>query len=263
MLASIKEIASHRYLLSQLVRKDIKLRYKRSALGFLWSLLRPLLMMAIFTLVFSHWARFANMPVPYYAFLLTGYLPWMFFSTALSNSHTSILANASLVKQVYFPRQLLPLASCLSNLIHFLIAYAMWVGWVLIVFRSPSWAMLLLPVAILLQMALIIGLSLILSAMNVYFRDVGQSLEVVLTFLFFLTPIFYSFDIFPEADAAKVQILQYNPLAQMMMIYRGLLLEGYEVTPFMLGYTAAWAGGTLLIGHAYLVSKSRTLAKEL
>ena len=260
---AISEIARRRDLLAQLVRKEIKLRYKRSALGVLWSLLHPLLMMGVFTLVFSRFPRLSGTPVPYYVFFMTGYLPWVFFSTAVANSHTSILVNASLVKQVYFPRQILPLASCLSNLLHFGIAFGMWLAFVLFTYARLSPALLLLPVAVAIQFALLVGVALVLSAMNVFYRDVGQILEVLITFLFYLTPVFYTFAIFPPADAWIVRLLSLNPMAQLVMLYRGALLHGFEVTPFMVAYPAAVAAAVLVLGHFVFLRASRDFAKEL
>lgn len=263
MFKTLKRIKDHRYLLSQLVRKEIKLRYKRSVLGVLWSLLHPLLMMIIFTIVFSRFPKLANMPVPYYVFFLTGYLPWIFFSVSISNSHTSIIVNASLVKQVYFPRELLPYASCLSNLIHFLLAYGMWLIYLVLFQGALTWTLLLLPVAILIQLVFLLGLALMLSALNVFFRDVSQILEVCLTFLFYLTPVFYTFDIFSGDDALLVKVLGFNPMAQLVMLYRGILLDGFQILPEMLWYPAVWAVGMYLVGSFYFARAGRTFAKEL
>ena len=260
---TIRDIARRRDLLVQLVRKEIKLRYKRSVLGVFWSLLHPLLMMGIFTLVFSRFPRLSGTPVPYYVFFMTGYLPWVFFSTSISNSHTSILVNASLVKQVYFPRQLLPLASCLSNLMHFAIAFGMWLVFVLFTYARFSPALLLIPVALAIQFTLLVGVALVLSAMNVFFRDVGQILEVLITFLFYLTPVFYTYAIFPPKDAWIVGALSLNPMAQLVMLYRGALLQGFEVTPFMVAYPALFAAAVLGLGHVVFLRASRDFAKEL
>jgi lipopolysaccharide transport system permease protein len=260
---TVSRLAAHRYLLSQLVRKEIKLRYKRSALGILWSLIHPLAMMGIFTLVFSRFPRLSGMTVPYYAFFLTGYLPWIFFQTAISNAHGSIIVNASLVKQVYFPRWLLPLASCLSNLVHFLIAYGLWLVYLLLFLGALSPRLVLLPVAVLILFALLVGLALILSAVNVFFRDVGQILEVLLQFLFFLTPVIYTFDIFPPQDARIVTVLGLNPMAQVVLLLRGILLPGFPLTVFSVWYPAAWAAAMVALGIRTFRRADRTMAKEL
>lgn len=266
-MRTIRQYVQFRYLLSELVKKEIKLRYKRSVLGLLWSLLQPILMMAVFTVVFTFIPKLANLNVPFYAFFLTGYLPWIFFATAVSNSHTSIIANSALVKQVYFPRQLLPLASCLSNLVHFLLALGLWILYVLIVFGYPGPQILLLPVAVGIQLLFIAGIALILSSMNVFFRDVGQILEVFLTFLFYLTPVFYTYSILDEYLPAKyrfiAQLLEYNPLAQFVMLYRALLLKGFEIRPFMILYPLGFSIVLLAVGHLYFKRTSATFAKEL
>jgi ABC-type polysaccharide/polyol phosphate export permease len=260
---TIKDIARRRDLLAELVRKEIKLRYKRSALGVLWSLLHPLLMMGIFTLVFSRFPRLSGTPVPYYVFFMTGYLPWVFFATTVSNAQGSILVNAALVKQVFFPRQLLPLAACLSNLLHFGIAFGIWLAFLAATHMAVTPALLLVPVALAIQFALLVGIALALSALNVSFRDVGQILDVLITFLFYLTPVFYTYAIFPPADAWIVRLLALNPMAQIIQIYRGALLPGFAVTPFMIAYPAAFALGVLALGHAVFARASRDFAKEL
>ena len=263
MLTIVKQITAHRYLLSQLVRKEIKLRYKRSALGILWSLIHPLAMMTIFTVVFSQFPRFDDLPVPYYAFFLSGYLPWVFFATTVSNSHASIIVNASLVKQVYFPRWLLPLASCLSNLVHFLIALGLWTAYVAVALGGLSPRLLLLPVVLAILLALLIGLALALSALNVFFRDVGQILDVLLQFLFFLTPIIYSLEFFPAGNSRIVTLLSLNPMAQIVMLIRSALFDSFPVTAFSIWYPAAWAAGLVVVGIFTFGRASGTMAKEL
>ncbi|MDP8255641.1 MAG: ABC transporter permease [Candidatus Alcyoniella australis] len=257
----------YRFLLTQLVVKEVKLRYKRSALGIGWSLLNPLLMMGIFTLIFSNFQKIAiSLPghVPYFLYFLSGYIPWIFFSTATANSQLSVVANSSLVKQVHFPRHLLPLATVLANLVHLFLS-----GLVLICFVAFTpgvglrLSMLLLPVPLLVELVLVLGLALFVSSMNVSYRDVGQILEVLLQFLFYLTPVFYTLDIFSGQMATVGRVLAYNPLAQLLALYRWMLLGTPWPGWFALWYPAAWGALLLVLGWRHFNARSRTFAKEL
>lgn len=172
------EIYRFRYFLRNMVVRDLKVRYKGSALGFLWSLMNPLLMMLVLSLVFSVAFKIS---MPHYPiFLLCGLLPWNFFAVSVSNATGSVVGQAGLLKKVAFPREILPLASILANLVHFGIGLLILFVF-LIAFKIPlGLPALALPLVILLQLVFVLGFSLILSALNVFYRDVQQILEVLL-----------------------------------------------------------------------------------
>jgi len=261
----VADVLRYRFLLAQLVTKEVKLRYKRSALGFGWSLLNPLLMMAIFTLIFSNFEKIAqSLTVPYFLYFLSGYIPWVFFATATANSQLSVVANSSLVKQVHFPRHLLPLATVLSNLVHLGLSALVLICFVAF---TPSaglrWGMLLLPLALLIEVLMVLGLSYIVSSTNVSYRDVGQILEVLLQFLFYLTPVFYTLEIFSGGLEWVGRVLAYNPMAQVLALYRWMLLGMEWPGWFAVWYPLAWACGLLVLGYAHFRRRSRTFAKEL
>lgn len=264
MISELKEIWAKRELLWELVTKEIRLRYRRSALGFLWSLLHPLLMMGVFTLVFSRFPKLmGELTVPYYLFFLVGYLCWNYFSVSLSNSHMSIIANATIVKQVFFPRQVLPLAAVISNFFHILLAFLLLIIYLLIFTQHLSYRIVFFPVAIALETLLILGLSLIVSSLNVFFRDVGQILEVVLTFWFYLTPIFYPLSIFGPNDRLIVSLLKLNPITEIVGLYRWCLLDGFEFEPIMVLYPLLVGIVLLLVGRSVFAKLSPSFAKEL
>src|SRR5581483_4914402 len=173
----VRDLLRYRELTANLVRKELRVKYKNSFLGFFWSLLNPAMLLVIYWLVFT---KFLGQRIPNFAiFLLAGLLGWNLFSTALMSSVLSLVANASLVTKVYFPREALPLAALGANLMHFffqLIVLAVAVA----AFRTPvsPAALVLVPSALLVQLLLLAGLCLIVAVLNVYFRDVQHLLEV-------------------------------------------------------------------------------------
>lgn len=187
---AVRSVLAYRELLLNLVRQQLRVKYKNSILGFLWSLLRPLFLLGIYFLVFG---LFLQSPVPNFAFyLFAGLMAWDLFASTLSAATVSIVGNAGLIKKVYFPREILPLAAIGAGLFHFFLQLLMLLS-VLLIFRfdfvGPN--LLLLPVALLALVLFLTGMSLLLSAANVYLRDVQYLLEIFLLLWFWLTPIVY------------------------------------------------------------------------
>jgi len=185
-----KRLLSYRQLLRSLVRRELRSRYKDSALGFGWSMLNPILYLVVFYLVFN---IFLPGGIPFFpVFLLSGLLPWTLFSSALSSGASSVVANGPLLKKVYFPREVLPLASLGASMFHFFLQLAVLIGF-LVIFRYPflSENLLLVPIALMTEILLLVGLGLLLSAITVYLRDVQHFLELALLAWFWMTPIVY------------------------------------------------------------------------
>ena len=228
------ELIAYRELLINLVVRDVKTRYKNSVLGFVWSLLSPLAMMVVFTVVFGVLYpnnKIQNFPI----FLLSGLLPWNFFSTALLAGSNSVVTNSNLVKKVYFPREILPISTVLAYLVNFLLALVVLFA-VLLVFQAPISPWLWqLPIVILLQTVFMIGLALFLSTLNVFYRDTMLVMDVVMLAWFFLTPIFYSTSSLPQTIEIAGFTLDFprlyfilNPMASIINMYRDLLYYGYR-----------------------------------
>lgn len=227
MINELRELLRYRYLLSQLVVRDIKVRYKNSFLGFLWSLANPLLQVATMTVVIKYIMR---LDIPNYsAYLLVGYLPWMFFQMALLDSSQVVLAHRDLLRKVYFPREVLPASVVVANLIHYVLA--------LVVFFAYLWfyrffmhgaplkpTVLWLPVLMAVQTTLIIGLALFISCLNVFYEDVKYLLTVLLNVFFYLTPVMYP----AELVAAKLN----SPLLYKLylMLPMNALVDAYRKT---------------------------------
>lgn len=186
-----KSFVRHRELWSNLVKKELKVKYKNSALGFLWSLMNPLLYLVVFSLVL---VEFLKQSIPQYHFyLLCGLLAWNFFSAVLPACTRSIVENANLVKKIYFRREILPLAAVGAGSVHFLLQFAVLVGAMMLFSHYRFWdaGMLLLPISVSVLLLLLVALGLVLSCINVYYRDVQHLLDVGLLAWFWLTPIVY------------------------------------------------------------------------
>lgn len=263
------ELYRFRDLLYYLVVRELKARYKGSLLGFLWTLVNPLLMMLVFTAVFT--VITPNNTVPQYpVFLLCGLLPWNFFNAGVMTSIGSVVGNANLVKKVYFPREVLPIASVLAQLVNFLLALIVLFA-LLFIFRADiSSRLYLLPLVILIQTCFIAGIALFLSGVNVYYRDTMMIMDVVILAWFFLTPIFYPLNILPQSYEAfgvtlNIHRLMYilNPMASIINAYRDLLYLGtYTEIDFLLR-TAVTALVVLLLGYWFFTRVSGNFGEEV
>jgi lipopolysaccharide transport system permease protein len=229
MIAKLRELLQYRELIENLVVRDLKVRYKNSVLGFVWSLLNPLLLMLVFTVVFT--VMIPNLTIPKFpVFVLCALLPWNFFNTSVMSALNSIVQNGHLIKKVRFPREILPIATVLSNFVNFLLALPVLIV-LIIVFHIPFTIWIVyLPVIMLVQIAFTTGVALILATLNVFYRDTGVIMEVVMQAWFFLTPVFYPVDLLPEMKViwglvVPVRRLTYvlNPMASIIASYRSVL----------------------------------------
>jgi ABC-type polysaccharide/polyol phosphate export permease len=273
MLAHIRELFQFHNLLRKLVARDLRVRYKNSVLGILWSWLNPLFMMVVYTVVFIFMRRTDNGVVPsreFPVFILCALLPWNFFSSTVLASVNSIAGNAPLVKKVYFPREILPLSVILSNLVNFGISLMILVP-MLLFFRIQltPWV-LLLPVIIAIQVCLITGLAFVLSTLNVFYRDTRAIMDVGMMAWFFLTPIIYPIDILPhsrEIFGITLDIHRWtrilNPMASLVAAYRDVLYHGRLVGPDFLARTAVTSLVVLLIGYIVFFKFSPRFGEEV
>jgi ABC-2 type transport system permease protein len=226
ILRRAADVWHYRELLGNFVRKELKVKYKNSVLGFVWSLLNPMLYLVVFYVVFQVVleAGIPSFPI----FFLAGLLPWTLFSTALGGATTSIVANAGLVGKVWFPREILPLAAIGAAFVHFLLQMLVLVA-ALAVFRfAPAWGYLpLVPLALGTLLVLVAALSVALAAVNVYWRDTQHLLELVLLAWFWLTPIVY-----PVAQIAERAGSLYllNPVTSVVLAFQRALY-GTAVAP--------------------------------
>ena len=214
-------LEQHRFLLRNLILKDFRIRYRNMSLGVFWSLVNPLVMMGVLSFVFTK--IFPNSGVPNFGvFVLCALVPFNFYSLAWAGSTTSVLDNASLIKKTKFARELIPIATVLSNSVHFLIQTGLLIFFVWLFDYGVNRYWLLLPVVWILEVMFVCGLALITSALDVYFRDVRYVVESSNLVMFWLVPIFYPFHIIPQ----KYHLLfQFNPIAAVVLASRSIFLE--------------------------------------
>ena len=260
ILARLHELYRYRELIKNLVLRDLKLRYRNSVLGFVWCLLNPLLMMMVFTIVFT--VLLPNNAIPKFpVFILTGLLAWQLHSTALLGAIHSIVGHANLVQKVYFPREVLPISLVFSNTLNFLLSLVA-LFLMMVVYQVPlTAAALLLPVVIVVQMVFTVGIALLLSAVNVYFRDTASIMETLMLAWFFLTPIFYRIeDVFP-IYSRLMYIL--NPPASFIAAYRDLLYYGVVTDWTFFSRTALSSMVMLVLGYLVFSRLSRNFGEAL
>ncbi|MGI5863333.1 MAG: ABC transporter permease [Myxococcales bacterium] len=243
----IGELIRKREVLATLVEKDFKSRYKAKALGRLWSIADPLVMVVIFTIVFAHILKVAQPFFP--IFLLLGLTPYRFFANSVNGAATSVLDNVQLVKKVSFPRLMLPLAVVFSHLRHFFIELVL-VAALFLYFPEAfhlSWNLLWLPLLLGVQMVFIMGVGLAVAALNVRYRDTQYILNSALLVMYWLTPLFYAFSFVPYPYD---RVLMWNPMVGVVEGYRAVLLEGSAPGLMVLGAGTISALLTLAIGAA-------------
>jgi len=253
------EAIRYRALIRNLVTKDLKVRYKNSALGFLWSLLNPLLMMVVFTFVFT---QILNQDIPKFpVFVLVALLPWNWAAAAVTIGTSALIDNRALITKVYFPRVLLPISVVCSTMVNFILSLpALFL--IMVVFRVEftPW-ILYIPVIVLVQAIFLAALVMFLAPLNVYFRDTLVLVDVGLTAWFFMTPVFYPIEsVAPNLTAWMYRI---NPMAAIVAEYRTILYHGGVPDPLFMARTGATSLVLLVLSYIFFNRLNRNIGEQL
>jgi lipopolysaccharide transport system permease protein len=252
----LNEIWEFRELLYFLVWKEVKIRYKQSLVGAAWAVVQPLFTMFIFTFLFSRVVSVDTEGIPYPIFSYTGLVLWTYFSNSVNHGSNSLIANAALVTKVYFPRALIPLASCLAGLLDLAIASIILVAMMFYFHVAITILIVLFLVPVLLTFILASGLTFWLSAVNVRYRDVVFLVPFFIQLLLFATPILYSASNLP---AGWEWTLQFNPLAGIMSLQRGVYL-GTAVDWYLVGCSVLITAVLFVVGLYYFRQYERDFA---
>jgi lipopolysaccharide transport system permease protein len=240
-LAAIWEF---RELLYFLVWRDVKVRYKQTIIGSAWAIIQPLTTMIIFTLIFGHLAKIPSDGLPYSIFVFTALLPWNYFSQAVTRSSSSLISNTNLVRKVYFPRLIIPMAEVTSPLVDFFISFLgllVMMAWFDI---APGWGVLALPLFLLLALTTALAMGLWLSALNARYRDVGHTVPFLIQIWMYASPVAYPVSLIPERWRLLYSL---NPMVGVIEGFRWTLL-GTETPAFGLIAVSATVVLALLLG---------------
>jgi ABC-type polysaccharide/polyol phosphate export permease len=243
----LREQHDYRELLYQMTRRDLLLRYKQTVMGFGWAVFMPVVNTILFSVVFMRVAPI-NVGVPYPVFAYTGLLAWNFFASALRFSVNSLTANINLVAKVYFPREIFPFSAVIVSAVDFAVGSVLLFAMMAYYHVMPTWAVLFLPVVVLVQFALTSAVALLLAMANLFYRDVKYLFEVVITVWMFATSVLYPVD---RVTGWAGVILRLNPMTPIIDAYRSVLLRG-DIPPLApIGVTAAVA--VALLASVWLV----------
>lgn len=255
----LRELWAYRELFYFLVWRDVKVRYKQTVLGAAWAVIQPLFTMVVFSVVFGKLAGLSSDGLPYPIFTFTALVPWTFFATGLSMSSNSLVGSSNLVKKVYFPRLIIPLATVLAGLVDLSIALAILIAMMAFYGIAPSWNALWLPAFIVLALITSIGLGLWLAALNVKYRDVRYVVPFMTQLWMYATPVAYSSSLLPERYRSLMGL---NPMAGVVEGFRWGLL-GAETHPGPIILISSAIALVLVISGAYYFRRTERSFADL
>lgn len=259
MLQRIKDIYAYRDMIYSLVRRELRGRYKGSALGFLWTYINPLCQIIVYSAVFS--VIFRVQIEKFYLYLTIGMMPWVFFNTSVQGGSTCVRAQADMVKKIYFPREVIPVSYVTSAFVNMLLSFIIVFLVVAVSGLGFYWkALLYLPVIMLFEYLLALGIAMGVSAVTVYFRDLEQIISVLMMAWIYVTPIMYTIDFVPEKYRTLIML---NPMTPIVEVYHQILY--YRMTPtvnylILAGVTSCVA---FLAGALAFAVLERNFAEEM
>lgn len=254
----LNEIFKYKEFLKTNVKKDIRGKYKGSFLGVLWSFINPLLSVVVYAIVFRYIMRF-NID-NYLIYLISGIIPWTFFTTAINSGMNSILFNADIIKKVYFPNVILPISGVTSCLVNFLISCIIIIIFAFFSDIGISINLIWLPLIILIQYIFTLGIAFILSAVEIYVRDIEHIINFLISMLFYVTPILYTKDYVPQKFSFLLKI---NPLSYIIDAYHSVFYYKQAPNLFDLGIIGAISLVILVLGYLVFSKLQRGFAEEV
>jgi len=264
VLANLKRLSRHRTLIQTMVSRELKARYRGSFLGYFWSLLNPLLLLLVYTVVFTYIikAKFGEVD-NYPLFLFCGILPWTWFSSSLIESSTVIISGGGLLKKILFPAEVLPVVTVLANLVHFLLALPVLLACMLFFGVTPGLHTLWFFPVVLIQFFFTMGLVLLISSLSVHFRDLKDILANLLTLWFFASPVIYPYSFVAGLPPFLRVALEVNPMTHLMMGYQGAFLFPGEIHYQRLAVMALLALLVFAFGYWVFDRLRDTLVEEV
>jgi len=253
----ISEFWHYRELLYFLAWREVKVRYKQAALGAAWAIIQPLFTMIIFTLFFGRLAGLPSEDIPYPLFSFCALVPWTYFAGTLGLAGNSLVSNANLVTKVYFPRVLLPAATVISGMLDFLIGSLFLVLMMFYYHIKPGWPLVFVPMFVLNMMLLALGISMLLAAFNVRYRDVKYALPFIIQIWLFVTPIIYPVTFLP---ARYQRVLAFNPMAGIVEGLRACLFSTHPMPWKLVGISWSVTVVLLILGAVYFRRTEKTFA---
>jgi lipopolysaccharide transport system permease protein len=251
------ELWRFRGILYFLTWRDVKVKYKQSLLGISWVMFKPVLTMAIFSVLFGRWAAFPSEGTPYPIFVFLGLLPWTYFSTSVTHSTASLVGSANLISKVYFPRILIPISANLSNLLDLFVSLAVLLILMLYYGIRPQPGILLAPLLVLAFFMAALGPGMLCGALNVRYRDVGQIIPFVVQTWMFMTPVIYPVSFVPERYRP---LLYLNPMTGPVEAFRASVLGHTTINAAGLLTSLAVSAGLFFAGVLYFRKVERTFA---
>lgn len=241
------EVWRYRVLVFTFAKQELKTQYAQTLLGFVWAVLRPLMIIAIFTFIFDKLIKIPGLHTPYPLFALSGLIAWNYFSFVVSTGGSAVLAGQQLIKKVYFPKVILPIAKTLVGLVEFSISFLLMLVLMLALGYQPGWQMLLLPIFIFINLITGLTVAIWLNALNVRFRDINQFVPQLIGFLIWLTPVFYPGTLVPPEYSF---VLYLNPLAGIIQGYRYCILMDamptWQYSIAFIGVAIAFVAGLMV-----------------
>lgn len=257
-MSLFKNLYEYRELLSTSVKKEIRGKYKGAWLGILWSYLNPLLMLVVYSFVFSIIMRVQI--ENYSMYLFTALIPWNFFVTSISQGSLSVISNGSILKKVYFPREIVPIASVTANTVNFMISCLIIFFFLAVTGVGFSIYILFLPLIILIQYILLLGIVFFVSSMTVYARDLEHIISVILMAGIYATPIFYTMEMVPDKFKKFIAL---NPMTHIINSYRDVMFYKRMPNMKLIGIMFVVSTIILMLGYLYFKKTEKSFVEEL